>query len=171
MHCTEFLYLYSDYRDGLITDLRVSRRVRDHLETCAACQRYDEVIRRGVAVLRGAEIGRPPLGIEREVSRPNGMGLVDETLELRSGRFAGAIMLAAAIALFVWEGLGTSPDGQISAPRVTQAAPHAVANPGPPFVHFVTRPTALPTTPPRVPPPPTSGDAATLTLYQPTPDR
>lgn len=170
MHCTEFLSLYSDYRDGLIADLRVSRRVRDHLESCAACRRYDEVIRRGVAVLRGAQINHPSLGCELNLPRQD-VEWVDEAFELRPGRFTGAVMLAAAIALFVWEGRGAPHDGEIAGPGVIPAAPHAVANPGPPFVHFVTRPAALPTAPPGVAPPPASADAATLTLYQPTPDR
>lgn len=123
MHCPEFLTLYSDYRDGVIAEFAVRRRVREHLNECARCRRYDAVIRHGVAVLRSAEL-EGPTWLPSDLTH-------EESTEPAPARYAGALVLLAALSLLVWEARGT-PDG--SEP-VTQ--PVAVANPGLPFVRFV----------------------------------
>lgn len=48
-----FLQLYSDYRDNRL-DEDARAEVIAHMSECAACRRYDRVIRTGVAVLRNS---------------------------------------------------------------------------------------------------------------------
>src|SRR6266566_3399491 len=54
MRCSEFLERHTDFRDGLITSARESRRFGRHLAHCAACRRYDATVRQGVQVLTSA---------------------------------------------------------------------------------------------------------------------
>lgn len=49
MDCSEFLDRYSEYHDDQSED---TGRFDEHIESCASCQRYDYVIRRGVALLK-----------------------------------------------------------------------------------------------------------------------
>lgn len=52
MHCSDFLELYSDYRDGLLSDPATVRRVHRHLRGCRRCMNYDALVSRGVMTLR-----------------------------------------------------------------------------------------------------------------------
>jgi anti-sigma factor RsiW len=54
MRCSEFLERHTDFRDGLITSARDSRRFGSHVAHCAACRRYDATVRQGVEVLTSA---------------------------------------------------------------------------------------------------------------------
>ena len=174
MRCPEFLALYSDYRDGLITDLGLLRGVRQHLRHCATCRRYDAAIERGVALLRGAQFDSG-YSVSLASTEVRSRHAVDEPLTPAPAGFIGGLMLAAAITLLIWEGVSDAPESEAAvAPMPTSAAPIAVANAGLPFVRFAADATASPDdSEPPPPPPPT--DAAslnpTLTLYQPTPDR
>lgn len=51
MDCTEFLHRYSDYDDSLLTRTEEAR-FRAHLAACAACARYDRVLRKGRMLAR-----------------------------------------------------------------------------------------------------------------------
>jgi hypothetical protein len=162
MRCPEFLTLYSDYRDGVIVDLGVMRRVRQHLDECTQCRRYDAIIRRGVATLRGAEL--------KGVPRASWGTPDEEILEPAPARSMGALVLLAALTLLVWEGRGTPDDGD-AAPGIPRTPrPVAIANPGVPFVRFVDHTTPEPAADP-APAPDQPAISPALTLYQPTPDR
>jgi hypothetical protein len=135
MHCPDFLALYSDYRDGLITDIRLLRRIRGHLTACPRCRRYDRVIQRGVATLREAGLDNPshaswvPFAPLREAE-------TEPTLTPVPAKFMGALMLLTAMALLVWE--ARSPGGGFEAAAgEPRPVPVAVANAGVPFVQFV----------------------------------
>ncbi len=55
MRCSEFLRRYSDFRDETIDDPLVRRRFIAHVSLCGRCARYQEVIDRGVSLLRSAD--------------------------------------------------------------------------------------------------------------------
>lgn len=55
MRCSEFLHRYSDFRDETIDDPLVRRRFIAHVSLCSRCARYQEVIDRGVSLLRSAD--------------------------------------------------------------------------------------------------------------------
>ncbi len=100
MNCSEFLELYSDYRDGCLKDARVARSVREHLRDCDACMRYDAIMCRGVMTLRSTD--------DLEPSSPiafRGLNMLPDSAEPMSpvsAKFAGAMMIAAALALLLW---------------------------------------------------------------------
>ena len=54
MRCSEFLHRYSDFRDETIDDPLVRRLFIAHVSLCGRCARYQEVIDRGVSLLRAA---------------------------------------------------------------------------------------------------------------------
>jgi len=108
MHCSEFLEIYSDYRDGLITDPDVARRVRHHLRHCTRCMDYDALVSRGVMALRAtSDIEPTPLfarGLRRRVAAS---AALPESLEPVTPLHAGimvALMVCTAIATAVWAG-------------------------------------------------------------------
>ena len=59
MHCSDFLEVYSDYRDGFLTDPATVRRVHRHLRECARCMNYDALVSRGVMTLRSINEIKP----------------------------------------------------------------------------------------------------------------
>jgi len=121
MDCSEFLELYSDYRDGRLEDASVARSVREHLRDCDACMRYDAVICRGVMTLRSTD------ELEPRKSVPfRGLHVLPDSADPASpmpARFAGAMMVAAALALLLWP---QAPEEPI------ESAPIAIAEPAPP---------------------------------------
>jgi hypothetical protein len=121
MNCSEFLELYSDYRDGCLEHPGVAREVREHLHECEACMRYDAAVCRGVMALRSTNELEPS---RRVVVRPISV-LADpiDTAAPMPAKFAGALMVAAAIALLVWP----RPEEPVIQPQIAQAPPAAVA--------------------------------------------
>ena len=82
MRCSEFLELYSDYRDGLIADPDLARSVRNHLRHCAKCASYDARVARGVMALRAAsEIDPDPLFVQRLKRRVRESAALPEPVE------------------------------------------------------------------------------------------
>jgi hypothetical protein len=51
MDCTTFIENYSEYRDGVLSDVE-GRQLREHADFCSRCARYDRVISGGVGVLK-----------------------------------------------------------------------------------------------------------------------
>ncbi len=51
MTCSDFLETYTDFRDGTLPVAKAGRCM-SHLQTCPACRRYDEVLSRGVELLK-----------------------------------------------------------------------------------------------------------------------
>lgn len=133
MNCSEFLELYSDYRDGRLEDPAVARAVRTHLSECDACMRYDAAICRGVMALRAAQELEP----SRTISYAS-LGQWPDTAVQSSptpARFAAALMVAAALALLLWP---EAEDPVASAP-VARVEP-----PPPPPTVTLPKPTPLP---------------------------
>ncbi len=133
MNCSEFLELYSDYRDGRLQDPAVARAVRKHLSECDACMHYDAAICRGVMVLRAAEELEP----SRTISYAS-LGQLPDTAVQASptpARFAAALMVAAALALLLW------PEAE--EPVASAAVARVEPSPPPPTVKLP-KPTPLP---------------------------
>jgi len=129
MDCSEFLELYSDYRDGRLEDVSVARSVREHLGECEACMQYDALVCRGVMALRSADELEPT----RSVSL-NRLTLLPESTVTHApapAKFAAALLVAAAIALLIWpqkdEPLEQQPIAQVE----TAPPPTATALPEP----------------------------------------
>lgn len=136
MHCSEFLELYSDYRDGTIADRRVSREVRQHLRECERCMRYDAVICRGVMALRATSDLESSTHIPHDSANRWGEPTPFHSAPARIG---AAFLVAAALALLLWPGADTPavlPD--ITEAESQPAEPVLDAPPPPPVtVRFV----------------------------------
>ena len=117
MNCSEFLEIYSDYRDGRLEDASVARSVREHLRDCDTCMRYDAIICRGVMTLRSTEESRPSKSIAFR-----GLQVLPDSAEPVApmpAKFAGAMMIAAALALLLWP----QTDAPVDSAPIAQAAP------------------------------------------------
>ena len=58
MTCSDFLLCYTGFNDGDLSP-EDSRRCADHLESCAACQRYNEVVIQGIDLFRTMPAEKP----------------------------------------------------------------------------------------------------------------
>ncbi len=145
MLCSEFLELYSDYRDGLLAGTALERHMLHHLAACSTCMRYDAQVSRGVAVMRAFSDLEPSRGFRGALDGRLAQARLTEEEPVLPGS-AGltvGLMVATAAALVIWGGWGkTTPE------PAPQAAAHAImpvpppplpavfANPRPPFVSF-----------------------------------
>ena len=143
MRCTEFLRLYSDFRDGLIEDARLKGQLGQHLARCPSCKRYDASVRGGVQALRYSSYEMEPTpGFKERLRARIAAGAEPEVPATPSpAGVAALLMLAAALALVIHERSSRQAAGQ--APLVANrraTAPHngpmIVVNPGVPFVTF-----------------------------------
>jgi hypothetical protein len=143
MRCADFLQIYSDYRDGLLADDGLAFAAEHHLRECPRCARHDLAVRRGVNLLRTEPEIEPSPGFRRTLDRRLRAGPLESWPA--TGRLAASVLLAAGVALLVFEGVTLVPPAQEApSPRA-----HVVANPGPPFVGFASAelPLAAPATP------------------------
>ena len=112
MRCSDFLQLYSDYRDGLIEDPRLEGDIRQHLMACNRCMDYDASIARGVMLLKATSDIGPSLSFARRLASRLSQADSESERGVKARSFhAGimvALMTAAAIALAV--GIGSNPD-------------------------------------------------------------
>ncbi len=137
MTCREFVARYSEYRDGLITAPREARRFARHLASCAACQRYDVALQRGVGSLQ-AEGQEPDRAFRNRLERR----LASE--RAKTGRpalparpaIAAALLVAVAIGLVAWEGTQHRTKVVIAPTLPPVPFPKPVAQAGLPFVSF-----------------------------------
>ena len=67
MRCTEFLELYSEYRDGLIASSALERSMLRHVATCQTCMRYNARVSRGVTAMRAFSDLEPTAGFRGEL--------------------------------------------------------------------------------------------------------
>jgi hypothetical protein len=130
MRCSQFLDLYSDYRDGLITDPRVEADIRMHLMQCKRCMDYDATISRGVMALRATSDINPSRSIHGDFRRHQ-REYQDEFPDSEGVRTAHAgimagLMTVAAVVLFL--GVGAAPEEEPSAPLA------AASSSAPPFL-------------------------------------
>jgi len=143
MTCSEFLESYSDFRDGLIDDPGLARRLSDHMAVCPRCMQYDARVARAATVLRTfsdlepSPRFRPELVRRLNCSQPD----LDEPVRPAPAGVMVGLMVATAIALVVWTAGDhpAVPDFEIEAATATAhvpAPPAVVARPSPPFVSF-----------------------------------
>ncbi len=130
MRCSQFLDLYSDYRDGLITDPCLEGEVRMHLRHCRCCMNYDAAISRGVMALRATNNIQPshPIHHDSYHSQPASSEAAPELEGVKAahaGIMAG-LMTVAAVAILIWS--GPAPEEERSSPPV------ATASSAPPFM-------------------------------------
>jgi anti-sigma factor RsiW len=138
MNCQEFVARYTDFRDGLITAPRESRRFSRHLSTCAACRRYDAALRHGVVALQDSTGASPAVGFRLRLEhrlRTEADRARRPYLPARPG-LAAALLVLVAIGLLVWEGAHHRP-AVASTPTLPPVPfPKPVAQAGLPFVSF-----------------------------------
>ena len=130
MRCSDFLELYSDYRDELITDPLEAQRIQQHLRRCSRCMNYDAVVSRGVMALRATSDINPSFPalrrLENRLAAVSTTGEAAEPVRLAPAGIMAVLMLAASSALLFWaSGESTEPA------TVSETAP---APPPPPFV-------------------------------------
>ncbi|OGU04340.1 MAG: hypothetical protein A2W29_08165 [Gemmatimonadetes bacterium RBG_16_66_8] len=131
MRCTDFLHLYSDYRDGRLRDRALETALEHHLRECVRCARFDLVLRRGVDVLQTAPQIEPSPAFRRTLRlRLFATPMLDPFPA--PGLAVASLLVAAAVALFVLEGV--TRRSAVDPPTQPQA--QVVVNPGPPFVGF-----------------------------------
>lgn len=128
MQCSEFLQIYSDYRDGLIGDPELARRVGHHLRTCPRCMNYDALVSRGVMALRSTSDIEPRARLRRRsLERAACRTLRPEATDVRPTH-AGvmvAFMVLTAAATVIWAATRPTSD----APGTEAANGAAIAAP------------------------------------------
>ncbi len=137
MRCSDFLDNYSDFRDGTVENPVLRRLLRAHLEVCRCCARYHEVVERGLAKLRAAEPVEPSRRF-RTALRHRLAASAQEPAALFPVpmRFAGSLVVAAAVATLVIEGLNRNrQEIDPLTPPAARPMPVVRANP-PPFATF-----------------------------------
>jgi hypothetical protein len=128
MDCSNFLDSYSDFRDGLITDPRMLRLMRQHLGDCLPCARYDASVRHGIGAL--GEVEFSPDFRERLRQRIAATaGRPVTAAEPRATSIAAGLMLAAAVALLVYERTSGGEAAQVPVATVASVAPAAASSP------------------------------------------
>jgi hypothetical protein len=129
MRCSQFLELYSDYRDGLIADPRLNREVHEHLRGCRRCMDYDALISRGVMALKATSEVEPSRSARR---RLNARLAEPEPTDVRpaSARIMVGLMIAATVALVVWTSRRPHEGAQIAVAAEVPAAATTLAPTG-----------------------------------------
>lgn len=123
--CDEFLAAFSEFRDGELSrddeDL-----FRKHLTLCSSCRRYEEVIDRGVAILRSTELmdseTPPALFLDPErVETPEAFGASGSGTALA---VAGAVaILLGAVAWAPTFSQGGVPEVEVSPVIAAEPSP------------------------------------------------
>ncbi len=100
MQCSGFLAIYSDYRDGLISDPALRRDVRRHLRHCPRCMNYDALVARGVMALRSTSDLEPATRFGLGFKAPE----AGEDVNPAHAGLMVALMLLTAVATAFWAG-------------------------------------------------------------------
>ncbi|MBV9774306.1 MAG: zf-HC2 domain-containing protein [Gemmatimonadetes bacterium] len=123
--CATFLDLYSEFRDGFLPP-DMSRDFEAHLDVCASCARYDQVVAKGTRLVADLPELEPSADflprlqnrisdLERETRAPG---------QTASGTSASAVLsIAAALALAAWLPVLRTGSGPYRLPAVTAGAP------------------------------------------------
>jgi anti-sigma factor RsiW len=114
--CDEILTLHSDYLDGALA-AHEAARVQWHLATCAACARYDRVVRRGLDLVRELPGIQPSDDFQERLQHRIFHVQDGATIaEPRAAGGAAALAVASVIALLAWSPLLVGPrDGASTA--------------------------------------------------------
>jgi hypothetical protein len=97
MTCKEFLEIHSEYVDGVLAPAEV-RRCLAHAEQCAACARYDRVVRKGAELFAGLPGLEPRADLLHKVHQRT--AAIER--EPRMEGLAWAVSVAAALAIIAW---------------------------------------------------------------------
>lgn len=126
MSCADFLSLFSDYRDGLLT-VEVQRRVEAHLDACDSCRRYRRVVDRGVELLDSRESVSVPDDFRprlkhRIYHEKDGEALTSE--RSASGvSLAVAVGMAALLTAAAWTPAMSDADPEVRLPPIVVTEP------------------------------------------------
>lgn len=148
MSCSDFLARFSEFHDGEVgPDDREAFEA--HLDACAACRRYREVVERGIALLRTLPAPSPREDLRQRLQ--HAIYHVDESRMRRRSSSTltgtGAMGLVAAVAILA--GILWTPvlfedvpsvelpplvvNAPVSAPRPAPAVPSLRSDPSAPF--------------------------------------
>jgi hypothetical protein len=138
MYCSQFKNHYSELRDGMIRNEQFHRGMKAHLENCDSCARFDRSLNEGVSLIyRSGEILVPPGFKDRIMKSVKVSESVAQPVTPAPAGFAAAGMVAAAIALLVFEyQLVSTPVAQVSIPAAEVLHTQLVAPPVIPMVSF-----------------------------------
>lgn len=162
MDCTEFLHRYSDYDDSLLPPGELSE-VRAHLAACAACARYDRVLRKGRMLARQLPAPEPSPDFEGRLGQRLRRSGGSWAGGPRGGRgrggvvlpgFAAAAMAAVTILLVATSALALLDRLERPGAAARETALAAVVSPPPAMVVPVAlegRSVVLPAAGPRIP--------------------
>lgn len=103
MICQDFLARYSEFVDGEM-DPRRAARMQEHLVDCAACARYDRVVRQGTELVRGLPEVEPPYDFFPRLQHRI-YNLEEDLRSRRDASTTGAavsLAVAGALALLAW---------------------------------------------------------------------
>ena len=130
MQCSEFLEVYSDYRDGMIADPGSRAAVEAHYCECLRCRRLTRAMTRGLALLHqvAAEV-EPSAGFRARLdNRLRAEVTVGDPVVPTHAGLAAALLLAAALGLLVVQGLGRSTAPVATADQAPRTFEPALAN-------------------------------------------
>jgi hypothetical protein len=142
MYCSEFLEVYSDYRDGLIADSGLERDVRQHLRHCPRCMHYDALIARGVMALKATSdiepAARPPHDPAVRSLQYTGQTEAAEVVRPAHAGLMVALIVLTAVATVIWAKTDKEDDVVASAPQAQhETTPVSIEPEGPLFETLV----------------------------------
>ena len=130
--CRAFLDRYSDYRDDRLDDEGRSLFI-EHMATCGHCRRYDQVIRKGINVLRKSS--QTPPRRRLSVAEVRRLATTFERESLALGTAGSGVTLAAAalvaliMAAVAWSPFFSGHTPEVEMPPVLAGAPPPAAPP------------------------------------------
>lgn len=134
MTCSEFLEHLSEFRDRTLTDQRLVRRLGLHMRRCSRCRRRYEALEEGLGALRAlgpvSPSGAFRSGLRRRLAAEISLG--DPVRPTNAGLTA-AFLLAAAVGLFVYQGLAR-PEADVAVtpePAAPDRGAERIATPPP----------------------------------------
>lgn len=106
VNCTEFQKLHSELRDGRRVDRGVERRLEHHRRHCQQCERRIELTDRALDAWRDVDVIAPSPGFSQRLRRRllAEVSIGDPVVPTHAG-LAAAFLLAAAVGVFLFEGL------------------------------------------------------------------
>jgi len=97
MRCKDFLKAYSDFRDGLIDDIVVHRKMKNHLASCANCAKHDRALNEGIRLLKETPISHTP----SPSFRPYPEGFGPTPVPVIPAKIMAPLLAASLIAILV----------------------------------------------------------------------
>ncbi len=109
MDCIEFRERYSEFADGFLDEAAEVGMCR-HLAECDACRRFDAAYTLGAKALRGLPLPTPSRDFDRRLTERIARACLDPEPVLRqSTGLAGAVLVAAVLAVAGWELMDRAP--------------------------------------------------------------